>query len=182
MRGLGPSLRLCAEACGNCQSRLNSTDGTLWRKPHPSTSPGGGMYPRSVYLSPRKIVSGSGGDAERTRRRCQVSCRWAEPHPADEASPLHSRASRRPEFHSPDSLCPRQRLAALWCTDRHAEIASSAEAAASRSFTTCRRHRRSAVRHMGTIGGSIAEADPTGRLGSRPAFHRRHHENAWAKW
>ncbi len=66
---------------------------------------------------------------------------------------------------------------------RHAEIAASAEAARISILRDCAAGIADPqVRNLGTIGGSIAEADPTGRLGAGAAGHRRDREDAWPKW
>ena len=125
--------------------------------------------PRSLRLRPRRLGRGGHQPDRRARRRRQVPRRRPQPAAADEAAPGPAERARRHR--------PPQRPVATSATP--ATTSPSAPSPGTCDVETLRAARRSTsrcwphaaghvgdpqVRHRGTIGGSIAHADPASDL------------------
>ena len=101
---------------------------------------------------------------QRTGRGSQAAGRRPEPHPADEAAAVGAPATWSTSTSFPQTSYIHSNGALRFgAMTRHAEIAASADVARIPILHDCAAGIADPqVRNMGTIGGSIAEADPTG--------------------
>ncbi len=119
----------------------------------------------SLSLSPRRIIARGSGHAVPAWRRCQAAGWRTEPHPADEAALRQSHTFGGPQLYRGNVLSSGRTTVpcASAPLTRHAEIENSAAVSKIPILHDCAAGIADVqVRNRGTIGGSLAEADPSG--------------------